>query len=167
MAKVKTWADEAAKARKELDTENGYYTAFSKDGVCVECIHFSINHDHPSLGVYNKMMQSFQDQEFAKKGVEDDVVSTHGFCENYTNIHGIGVEGKIIMPQLLPPMQKPARTKKQASFLSYSVPAGAGRHALLPGLPFTLAHIGREYHARGKCDTGAISFSGFGAFRQP
>jgi hypothetical protein len=112
MAKVKTWADDAAKARKEWDKENGYYTAFEKDGVCVECIHFSINHDHPSVGVCNKMKRSFQDQEFAKMGVEDDVVSTHGFCENFTNIHGIGVNGKIIMPQLLPPYAKTRTDKK-------------------------------------------------------
>jgi hypothetical protein len=112
MTKVKTWADEAAKARKEWNTENGYYTAFSKDGVCVDCIHFSINHDHPSMGVCNKIKRVFQDQEFAKKGAEDDIVSTHGYCENFTNIHGIGVGGKVIMPQLLPPYAKTRTDKK-------------------------------------------------------
>jgi hypothetical protein len=111
MAKIKTWADDATKARKEWDKENGYYTAFINDGVCVSCIHFSINHDHPSTGVCTKMKRAFQDQEFAKKGVTKDVVSTHGFCENFTDIYGIGVDGKIIMPQLLPAWIKTRKTK--------------------------------------------------------
>ena len=116
MAKGKTWADVAVKVRKEWDTENGYYTAFKNDGVCVDCIHFSINHDHPSMGVCKKIKQVFQDQEFTKMGVTDDVVSTLGFCENFTNTFGVGVEGKVIMPQLLPPHIK-TRTDKETGEL--------------------------------------------------
>jgi len=112
MAKVKTWHDVIIKARGEWNTENGYYTAFKNDGVCVDCIHFSINHDHPSLGLCNKIKQDFQDQEFTKKGITDDVVSILGFCENFTNSFGVGVEGKIIKPQLLPPSIKTRTDKK-------------------------------------------------------
>lgn len=111
MAKVKSWHDDAVKARKEWDAENGYYTAF-ESCVCVDCVHFSINHDHPSMGDCNKMKRAFQEQEFGKRGVMCDGVSTHGFCENFMNSHGIGVDGKVIMPQLLPPFYRTRKDKK-------------------------------------------------------
>jgi hypothetical protein len=90
--------------------------AFNEDGVCIDCIHFFINHDHSSMGVCNKMKQALQDQEFTKKDVTNDVVSTHGFCENFTNIHRIGVDGKVILPQLLPPYAKTRTDKKRRTF---------------------------------------------------
>jgi hypothetical protein len=58
------------------------------------------------------MKQAFQDQEFAKKGISDYGVPANGFCENFTNIHGIGIDGKVIMPQLLPAYAK-TRTDKR------------------------------------------------------
>jgi hypothetical protein len=106
----KTYADDAAKARKEWDKNNGYYMAYERVGLCIHCIHFSINHDHVTLGTCAKLKQAFQDQEFTKKGVSSHTVSVTGICENYTNNYGMGLDGKIILPQLLPPWVKTRKT---------------------------------------------------------
>jgi hypothetical protein len=107
----KTYAEDAARARKEWDRDNGYYTAYERVGLCIGCIHFSIAHDHVTMGGCAKLKQAFHDREFAKKGVSDYVVPVTGICENFTDIHGIGLDGKITLPQLLPPWIKTRRDK--------------------------------------------------------
>jgi hypothetical protein len=101
MRRKKSWCDDCAKARKEWEKENGYYTS-EYSCWCIDCIYFSIDHEHPTIGKCNRIKQAFQAQEFVKMGVTDEHVSMRGFCENYTNTLGIGVDGKVMMPQLLP-----------------------------------------------------------------
>ena len=113
MAKVKEWADEAAKARKEWDKENGHYR--SKAGnlcFCLDCIYFSIDRDHISIGRCGKIKQAFQDQEFTKMGIADDTVSSISVCDNFTNIYGMGFDGKVNKPHLLPAWIKTRKDKK-------------------------------------------------------
>jgi hypothetical protein len=107
----KTYADDAAKARKQWDKDNGYYTSYERVGLCIQCIHFSINHDHGEMGECAKLKQAFHDQNFTKMGVSNHVVSVTGICENYTNSYGIGLDGKITSPQLLPSWFKTRKNK--------------------------------------------------------
>jgi hypothetical protein len=111
-AKTRTYCENAREARGKWDKENNYYNALVNIGVCLDCINFSINHDHPCYGKCAVIKQAFQEEEFTKKGVTQDVVSTTGICENFTNIHGIGLDGKITMPQLLPAWIKTHKDKK-------------------------------------------------------
>jgi hypothetical protein len=112
MARTRSYCDDAREARGKWDKENNYYNAFVKIGLCLDCVHFSINHDHLTFGTCSKLCKAFQEEEFTKQGVTKNVVSTTGICENYTNIYGIGLDGKITMPELLPAWIKTRKDKK-------------------------------------------------------
>jgi hypothetical protein len=113
MAKVTSYADDAAKAKGEwTKKKNGYYTADFNSGLCMRYVHFSINHDHIETGTCAKIRPALQDQEFTKMGVSNNDVSTIGVCENFMNSFGIGLDNKIIAPELVPTWFKPARQSK-------------------------------------------------------
>jgi hypothetical protein len=63
------------------------------------------------MGECAKLKQAFHDQEFTKMGVSDHTVSVVGVCENFTNIYGIGLDGKITALQLLPSWIKTRKIK--------------------------------------------------------
>jgi hypothetical protein len=110
VSKMKTYSEELAKKREQWTEKNGYYIADFNSGLCMRCVHFSINHDHIEMGTCAVLVQEFQ--EFKKIGVSDDRVSTIGICENYMSSCGIGLDGKIISPQLLPSWIKTRKDKK-------------------------------------------------------
>jgi hypothetical protein len=112
MAAGKSYADDAHEARKEWSKKSGYYVADFNSGLCIRCVHFSINHDHIEMGTCAKIKQALEDQEFAKNGVSDYCVSTIGFCENYMSSIGVGLNGKVILPDLLPTYLKTRKDKK-------------------------------------------------------
>ena len=107
---MKTYSEELAEKRKQWAKENRYYIADFNSGLCLRCVHFSINHDHIETGTCAVLAQEFQ--EFEKIGVSNNAVSTIGVCENYMNSCGIGLDGKIIAPQLLPFWFKTRKDKK-------------------------------------------------------
>jgi hypothetical protein len=49
-------------------------------------------------------------------GVSDHTVSVVGVCENFTNSLGIGLDGKITAPQLLPAWIKTRKDKTTGGF---------------------------------------------------
>jgi hypothetical protein len=110
MATGKTLQEEVSEMRKQWSKKNGYYIADFNSGLCMRCVHFSINHDHISIGRCAKIAQTMQ--EFEKKGITDSSVFTIGVCENYMNSYGIGLDDKIIAPQLLPSWIKTREDKK-------------------------------------------------------
>ena len=107
---MKTYSEELAEKQKQWTKENGYYVADFNSGLCMRCVHFSINHDHIETGTCAVLAQEFQ--EFEKIGVSNNAVSTIGVCENYMNSCGIGLDGKIIASQLLPSWFKTRKDKK-------------------------------------------------------
>jgi hypothetical protein len=110
VSKMKTYSEKLAEKRKQWTKENGYYIADLHSGLCMRCVHFSINHNRIETGTCAVLAQEFQ--EFKKIGISDDSVSTIGICENYMSSYGIGLDNKIIAPQLLPPWFKTRKDKK-------------------------------------------------------
>jgi hypothetical protein len=110
VSKMKTYSEELAKKRKQWTEKNGYYIADFNSGLCMRCVHFSINHDHIETGTCAVLAQEFQ--EFKRIGVSDNSVSTIGVCENYMSSCGTGLDGKVIAPHLLHPWIKTRKDKK-------------------------------------------------------
>ncbi|GHT79309.1 hypothetical protein FACS1894130_07660 [Spirochaetia bacterium] len=117
MAAVKSYADDACEARKEWSKKSGYYVADFNSGLCMRCVHFSINHDHIEMGTCAKIKQALENQEFAKMGVSDYGVSTIGVCENYMDSFGIGLDDKVLNPDMLPTWIKTRKDKSGTVFV--------------------------------------------------